>query len=205
MKLMYQGSEAYRLDAPGEGALAQNSAPSFEVFEGRGLDAQARRGVSSQLVTRLRVLAAVVCALALLGIARVGIYSAAVSVLADNTSIRSDIKDARSTQGDLRVERSVLSSSTRIGRIATQSYGMVAADDPEQMVAGSTEAPAADGSGAESSSDSDATPGDVAASSDASAGTDTSARAAASLGNVAQTDGDGSTAGSNAVTMDSIG
>lgn len=147
MKLMYQGSEAYRLDAPGEGALAQNSAPSFEVFEGRGLDAQARRGVSSQLVTRLRVLAAVVCALALLGIARVGIYSAAVSVLADNTSIRSDIKDARSTQGDLRVERSVLSSSTRIGRIATQSYGMVAADDPEQMVAGSAEAPAADGSG----------------------------------------------------------
>ncbi len=66
--------------------------------------------------------------------ARIGVYSAAVGVLADNASMRTELKTATDLADDLRIQRSVLSSTQRIDRIATQSYGMVLATGTEQMM-----------------------------------------------------------------------
>ena len=219
--MMYTGSEAYRLDAS-EGALNQRRArPSFEVVEGAGLDARVRRGVSASFLARIRIVAVVAVILAVIGIARVGVFAAAVSVLSENATMRSDLKEARSTEDELKIERSVLSSSSRIDRIATQNYGMVRA---EQMSAGSAAAAASDSSASDEGSDQaasdQATSGD--SSSDASdqsassdqassdqpaAASDASGQAQTSGDKIdegALTQGDGSTAGANAVDVDSL-
>lgn len=222
--MMYTGSEAYRLDAS-EGALNQRRArPSFEVVEGAGLDAQVRRGVSASFLARIRIAAIVAVILAVIGLARVGVFAATVSVLSENTTMRSDLKEARSTEDELKIERSVLSSSSRIDRIATQNYGMVRADSTEQMSACSAPAAASDSSASDegsdqaasdqatsdqaTSGDSSSDASDQAASSDQSAAaSDASAQVQTSGDKIdegALTQGDGSTAGANAVDVDSL-
>ena len=222
--MMYTGSEAYRLDAS-EGALNQRRArPSFEVVEGAGLDARVRRGVSASLLARIRIVAVVAVILAVIGIARVGVFAAAVSVLSENATMRSDLKEARSTEDELKIERSVLSSSSRIDRIATQNYGMVRADSTEQMSAGSAAAAASDSSASDegpdqaasdqaTSGDSSSDASDQSASSDQAssdqpaAASDASGQAQTSGDKIdegALTQGDGSTAGANAVDVDSL-
>ncbi len=227
--MMYTGSEAYRLDAS-EGALNQRRArPSFEVVEGAGLDARVRRGVSASFLARIRIVAVVAVILAVIGIARVGVFAAAVSVLSENATMRSDLKEARSTEDELKIERSVLSSSSRIDRIATQNYGMVRADSTEQMSAGSAAAAASDSSASDEGSDqaaSDQATSDQATSGDSSsdasdqsassdqassdqlaAASDASGQAQTSGDKIdegALTQGDGSTAGANAVDVDSL-
>ena len=217
--MMYTGSEAYRLDAS-EGALNQRRArPSFEVVEGAGLDARVRRGVSASVLARIRIVAVVAVILAVIGIARVGVFAAAVSVLSENATMRSDLKEARSTEDELKIERSVLSSSSRIDRIATQNYGMVRADSTEQMSAGSVAAVASDSSASDegsdqaasdqaTSGDSSSDASDQAASSDQpAAASDASGQAQTSGDKIdegALTQGDGSTAGANAVDVDSL-
>lgn len=227
--MMYTGSEAYRLDAS-EGALNQRRArPSFEVVEGAGLDARVRRGVSASFLARIRIVAVVAVILAVISIARVGVFAATVSVLSENTTMRSDLKEARSTEDELKIERSVLSSSSRIDRIATQNYGMVRADSTEQMSAGSVAAAASDSSASDegsdqaasdqaTSGDSSSDASDQAASSDQpAAASDASGQAATAsdasgqaqtsgdkIDEGALTQGDGSTAGANAVDVDSL-
>ena len=209
--MMYTGSEAYRLD-------------DLERGSGAGLDARVRRGVSASFLARIRIVAVVAVILAVIGIARVGVFAAAVSVLSENATMRSDLKEARSTEDELKIERSVLSSSSRIDRIATQNYGMVRADSTEQMSAGSAAAAASDSSASDEGSDQaasdQATSGD--SSSDASdqsassdqassdqpaAASDASGQAQTSGDKIdegALTQGDGSTAGANAVDVDSL-
>ena len=211
---MQQGSEAYLLDA-NEGALAREHTPSLEVFDGRGLDARARSGVSARHVAALKVFAAALAFVAVLAVCRVAIFSSAVGVLSENTAMRTELKQARATQDDLRIERSVLSSTSRIDRIATQSYGMVRADSSEKMVAGSAAGSA--GSAAGSASDADSSASVVAEGQDSSDSQDATAsdsaddssasgasasKEAPTLDGVALTEGDGSTAGSNAADVD---
>lgn len=99
--------------------------PSFEVVSGGGLDARARRGVSPQFVARVRSVLLVAGLLIALGIARVALTSATVGVLQANSDLKEEIETAQTLSNDLKIERSVLSSNTRISRIATQNYGMV--------------------------------------------------------------------------------
>ncbi|SFX44508.1 cell division protein FtsL [Olsenella sp. kh2p3] len=98
--------------------------PSFSVVTGGGLDARARAGVSPQFLSRVRTV--VICALVFiaLGACRVALSTATVSTLQANSALRSQIKEAQTLNEDLQVEKSVLSSSSRISRIATQNYGM---------------------------------------------------------------------------------
>lgn len=204
---MHQGSEAYLLDA-NEGALAREHTPSLEVFDGRGLDARARSGVSARHVAALKVFAAALAFVAVLAVCRVAIFSSAVGVLSENTAMRTELKQARATQDDLRIERSVLSSTSRIDRIATQSYGMVRADSSEKMVAGSEAGSASDADssasaaaeGQDGSDSQGATASDSADDSSASAAS--ASKEAPTLDGVALTEGDGSTAGSNAADVD---
>lgn len=194
--MTYMGTEAYDLDAS-RGAFAPQGARSFETIEGAGLDARERAGVSRQVLSTLKVLAAVAAIFMVLSAARVGVFTYAATILSQNSTMRSELKEARSLQDDLRVQRSVLSSASRIDRIATQSYGMVLAGDSVKLAAGDAEAAAAVEAEAENSASADAQ--------ETSASTAASPEEVASqLGQANITQGDGSTAGANAVDVDSI-
>lgn len=194
--MTYMGTEAYDLDAS-RGAFAPQGARSFETIEGAGLDARERAGVSRQVLSTLKVLAVVAAVFMVLSAARVGVFTYAATILSQNSTMRSELKEARSLQDDLRVQRSVLSSASRIDRIATQSYGMVLAGDSVKLAAGDAEAAAAAEAEAENSASANAQ--------ETSASTAASPEEVASqLGQANITQGDGSTAGANAVDVDSI-
>lgn len=194
--MTYMGTEAYDLDAS-RGAFAPQGARSFETIEGAGLDARERAGVSRQVLSTLKVLAAIAAVFMVLSAARVGVFTYAATILSQNSTMRSELKEARSLQDDLRVQRSVLSSASRIDRIATQSYGMVLAGDPVKLAVGDAEAAAAAEAEAENSASTD--------TQETSASTAASPEEVASqLGQANITQGDGSTAGANAVDVDSI-
>lgn len=192
--MTYMGTEAYDLDAS-RGAFAPQGARSFETIEGAGLDARERAGVSRQVLSTLKVLAAVAVIFMVLSAARVGVFTYAATILSQNSTMRSELKEARSLQDDLRVQRSVLSSASRIDRIATQSYGMVLAGDSVKLAVGDAEAAAAAEAEASASADAQETGASTAASPE---------EVASQLGQANITQGDGSTAGANAVDVDSI-
>ncbi|WP_293844264.1 hypothetical protein [uncultured Parolsenella sp.] len=196
--MTYMGTEAYDLDAS-RGAFAPQGARSFETIEGAGLDARERAGVSRQVLSTLKVLAALAAVFMVLSAARVGVFTYAATILSQNSTMRSELKEARSLQDDLRVQRSVLSSASRIDRIATQSYGMVLAGDSVKLAIGDAEA------AAETEPEPEAETSASADAQEASASTAASPEEVASqIGQANITQGDGSTAGANAVDVDSI-
>ncbi len=125
--MRYQGSEAIDLEYAERRRARQQrqAAPSFEVVSGGGLDAKVRRGVSYEFLVRVAVVCSIALALLVIGAVRVVLSTATVSALRANATLRTEVSEAQSLNEELKIERSVLSSSTRIGRIATQNYGMV--------------------------------------------------------------------------------
>lgn len=107
-----------------EYAPEQSTRSSFEVIPGGGLDADARRGVSSQFIQRVKLIAVAAALFLTLGVVRIGISTATVSTLQANNVIRNEMRATTATNDSLRVSRSLLASTTRIERIATQNYGM---------------------------------------------------------------------------------
>ena len=107
-----------------EYAPEQSTSTSFEVVPGGGLDADARRGVSSQFIQRVKLIAVAAALFLTLGVVRIGISTATVSTLQANNVIRNEMRATTATNDSLRVSRSLLASTTRIERIATQNYGM---------------------------------------------------------------------------------
>lgn len=107
-----------------EYAPEQSTRTSFEVVPGGGLDADARRGVSSQFIQRVKLIAVAAALFLTLGVVRIGISTATVSTLQANNVIRNEMRTTTATNDSLRVSRSLLASTTRIERIATQNYGM---------------------------------------------------------------------------------
>lgn len=107
-----------------EYAPEQSTRLSFEVVPGGGLDADARRGVSSQFIQRVKLIAVAAALFLTLGVVRIGISTATVSTLQANNVIRNEMRATTATNDSLRVSRSLLASTTRIERIATQNYGM---------------------------------------------------------------------------------
>ena len=107
-----------------EYAPEQSTGTSFEVVPGGGLDADARRGVSSQFIQRVKLIAVAAALFLTLGVVRIGISTATVSTLQANNVIRNEMRATTATNDSLRVSRSLLASTTRIERIATQNYGM---------------------------------------------------------------------------------
>ncbi|MFC2765399.1 MAG: cell division protein FtsL [Lancefieldella parvula] len=107
-----------------EYAPEQSTRSSFEVVPGGGLDADARRGVSSQFIQRVKLIAVAAALFLTLGVVRVGISTVTVSTLQSNNAIRNEMRATTATNDSLRVSRSLLASTTRIERIATQNYGM---------------------------------------------------------------------------------
>ena len=107
-----------------EYAPEQSTRTSFEVVPGGGLDADARRGVSSQFIQRVKLIAVAAALFLTLGVVRIGISTATASTLQANNVIRNEMRATTATNDSLRVSRSLLASTTRIERIATQNYGM---------------------------------------------------------------------------------
>ena len=107
-----------------EYAPEQSARTSFEVVPGGGLDADARRGVSNQFIQRVKLIAVAAALFLTLGVVRIGISTATVSTLQANNVIRNEMRATTATNDSLRVSRSLLASTTRIERIATQNYGM---------------------------------------------------------------------------------
>lgn len=107
-----------------EYAPEQSTRTSFEVVPGGGLDADARRGVSSQFIQHVKLIAVAAALFLTLGVVRIGISTATVSTLQANNVIRNEMRATTATNDSLRVSRSLLASTTRIERIATQNYGM---------------------------------------------------------------------------------
>lgn len=107
-----------------EYAPEQSTRTSFEVVPGGGLDADARRGISSQFIQRVKLIAVAAALFLTLGVVRIGISTATVSTLQANNVIRNEMRATTATNDSLRVSRSLLASTTRIERIATQNYGM---------------------------------------------------------------------------------
>lgn len=201
--MMYQGSEAVRLDYLGEATPQRAARTSFEVVEGSGLDHLERRGVSPQFVANLKLAAIICAALVVLCVARIGVYSMAVGTLASNETMRTELKQTRALEDDLRIQRSVLSSSQRIDRIATQSYGMVLAGGAERLSV--ADASAADDATAADDASSDATDAQATdEATDATQAQKSSDEMAGEVGQATQTQGDGSTAGANAADVDSL-
>ena len=152
--MRYQGSEALNMDyAEGGRALEQEQArPSLSVLPGGGLDARARRGVSRDYLSKVARVFAVFAVFAAIGFVRVGVSSATVAALTENSALRSEVNDAKNLNDDLKIERAVLSSNSRIARIATQNYGMVLSNDAVSVKVGSAaEAEAAATAAAEQS------------------------------------------------------
>ena len=195
--MMYQGSEAVRLDYLGEATPRREQRTSFEVVEGAGLDHLERRGVSPQFIANLKLAAAVCVALVILCVARIGVYSMAVGTLASNESMRSELKQTVALEDDLRIQRSVLSSTQRIDRIATQSYGMVAANGAEKLSVSDSADTTSEGTGTADAQATDTAP-------DATQAQKSSDEVASEVSQATQTQGDGSTAGANAADVDSL-
>lgn len=158
--MRYQGSAAYSFDAAQrEQELSRRSAaPSFEVVPGGGLDAQARAGVSPAFFARLRVLLVAAAVLVALGMARVGISVATVTLLSANSELTTQLEETSSLNAQLKVQRSVLSSNARISRIATQNYGMVLTDSFVTLDLSSDDEATADGEAAQTADNAAASP-----------------------------------------------
>lgn len=107
--------------------------PQFEVVEGAGLDARARAGVGEEILAKIQLVVVTAAVLMGLGAVRVGLCSQTVSALQQTASLRSEIKQAQALEDELKVEHSVMYSSVRIEKIATQNYGMVQATEAETI------------------------------------------------------------------------
>jgi cell division protein FtsL len=82
-----------------------------------------------------------VCTVALLalGAVRVAMTSATVATLQQNVALEQKISNSEDDNGELQIEHSVLSSSSRIDLIATENYGMVRPTSTDTITLGSSD------------------------------------------------------------------
>lgn len=203
--MSYTGSEATRLDVYRGESLQQQRQATLRTVAGEGADARARAGVTSEFLAKYKAFLVVVAIVGVLCVARVGTFALAAGIMADNATMRTQIEESTTLANQLRIQRSVLSSTSRIDRIATQTYGMVAADSAEQMTAGAASAAAEQQADGQTDEVTDATSeqaSDEAA--DVASSAKSSDEVAEDISQAEITQGDGSSAGANAADVDSI-
>ena len=131
----YQYTSAARVETADHAYPQRHTAPqrSFEVLEGQGLDARVRESVSSEFLSKIKMVLAVALLVVTVGVVRVGLCAATVSTLQATSMLESKLDTAEALESQLKVERSVMYSSSRIDKIATQNYGMVKATASETI------------------------------------------------------------------------
>ena len=127
--MSYQGSVAFKLGSVAPERRQEQERPALDVVEGGGLDAQAREGVSSRTLSLARNAVIAAAVLVALGLCRVGLSVATMELLESTTEIRTQISELEDDNAQLDITYSILASSSRITRIATQNLGMVLAED----------------------------------------------------------------------------
>lgn len=203
--MSYTGSEATRLDVYRGESLQQQRQATLRTVAGEGADARARAGVTSEFLAKYKAFLVVVAIVGALCVARVGTFALAAGIMADNATMRTQIEESTTLANQLRIQRSVLSSTSRIDRIATQTYGMVAADSAEQMTAGAASAAAEQQADGQTDEVTDATSGQASdEAADAASSAKSSDEVAEDISQAEITQGDGSSAGANAADVDSI-
>ena len=130
--MRYEGSLALQLEAEELDWRTPNKT-RLEAIEGGGLDATRRAGVTPFFYGKVVAIVAIVIVLCAIGAVRVTLTAGTVAMLQGNEAISSQIKDLRTLNEDLQIERSLFSGSERIGRIATQNLGMVHASEVERL------------------------------------------------------------------------
>ncbi len=130
--MRYEGSLALQLEAE-ELDWRTSGKTRLEAIEGGGLDATRRAGVTQSFYGKVVAIVAIVIVLCAIGAVRVTLTAGTVAMLQGNEAISSQIKDLRTLNEDLQIERSLFSGSERIGRIATQNLGMVHASEVERL------------------------------------------------------------------------
>lgn len=123
--MVYQSSEARRIDVP----TFADAADRLNVLEGGGLDQMARRSASPTFLKAAVCAVALMITLFIVGSVSIALTSGSVSILQSNETLSSQISQAEDANADLRIACSLLSSSDRIGRIATQNLHMVYANE----------------------------------------------------------------------------
>ena len=152
--MAYQGNMAYQLDYSQE-TWEVPVGRGLSLHEGGGLDARVRREASSVgALVKSAILVTLV--LALLGAARVALTTQTVSLLSDISATERSVNKALDTRTELQVERSVLSATDRIQRIATENYGMVYASEVDTINIEQDMAQAASADAAQSAEETDA-------------------------------------------------
>ena len=131
--MKYQDNTAISFEMVAQSAPQTQPSRDFGVVEGRGLDAQARQGVSAEFFSKLIKVSAIFAIAVVIGLARIAITTQTASIKSDDMTLRDQIQAAQTLEGELRVEESVLSSNHRIASIASKHFGMVQDVNKEQI------------------------------------------------------------------------
>ena len=123
--MIYQSSEARRIDVP----TFADAADRLNVLEGGGLDQMARSSASPTFLKAAICAVVLMITLFVVGSVSIAITSGSVAILQSNETVSAQISQAEDANADLRIACSLLSSSDRIGRIATQNLNMVYANE----------------------------------------------------------------------------
>lgn len=130
--MAYQGNAAYDFGAYQDVVEVPIHAP-LSVHEGGGLDVRARSAAMSSASALVKLVVALTVALVVFGGIRVALTAQTVSLLGEVATAENTVAEARDTRTELSVERSALTSTDRIQRIATENYGMAYATEVDTI------------------------------------------------------------------------
>ena len=139
--MAYLGSAAYRLDVDRQ-TWEEPARRSLSVHEGGRRNTRSREAAAPAFAP-LGLVVALAIFLVALGCARIALTVHNVVLLNDLNIAESNVEQAVDARTELQIERSALTSTDRIQRIATQNYGMVYATDVETITVDMTEDTAA--------------------------------------------------------------
>lgn len=129
---MYKGSQAYRMD---EVAYDYESGrkPILTAIEGGRTSRRGRQASSTSLSGIVAYVVALAIVLFVAGGINVALTSGTVGRLNSNKETKAQIKELTSYNGELLVERSMLSQAERVSQIAEDNLGMVYASDAQAL------------------------------------------------------------------------
>lgn len=106
----------------------QSATPTFQVLEGRGLDAHEQAGVNPKFMTIAVGVVVAIVSVFVVSMLIIALMSACQKSLTEVATLRSEISSAQDQNRSLYVEGAVLSNPSRIADIVTNNFGMVYAD-----------------------------------------------------------------------------
>ena len=130
--MAYQGNAAYDFGVYQDVLEVPVHAP-LSVHEGGGLDVRSRNAAASSISALVKTVVAITLALFVIGGVRVALTAHTVSLLTEVSEAESTLAQARDDRTELQVERSALTSTDRIQRIATENYGMAYATEVDTI------------------------------------------------------------------------